>query len=74
MPDKTGTLADGDLLDGAVEVSRFLKKKGLKKMGPRGVYHYATQLGLTHLNGRLIGSKQKITRILTSGVADGEAA
>jgi hypothetical protein len=40
MTDKTEILADGDLLDGAEEVSDFLKKKGLKKLGPRGVYHY----------------------------------
>jgi hypothetical protein len=69
MTDKTEILADGDLLDGAEEVSDFLKKKGLKKLGPRGVYHYQKELGLTHLNGRLIGSKAKLAKLLT-----GEAA
>jgi hypothetical protein len=69
MADKTETLPDDDLLDGAGEVSDFLKKKGLKKMGPRGVYHYQDELGLTHLNGRLIGSKTKLTKLLTGDVA-----
>ena len=65
MVDKTNTLAEGDLLDGAGEVSKFLKELGLKKMGPRGVYHYQAQLGLKHLGGRLIGSKSKLTKLLT---------
>jgi hypothetical protein len=64
---KPETLTDGDLLDGAGEVSKFLKKKGLKNIGPRGVYHYQAALGLMHLNGRLIGSKIKITKVLTGG-------
>ncbi len=65
MSDKTEMLADDDLLDGAGEVSAFLKKKGLKKIGTRGVYHHQKALGLKHLDGRLIGSKQEITRRLT---------
>jgi 3-methyladenine DNA glycosylase Tag len=63
------TLPDDDLLDGAEEVSAFLKKKGLKKMGPRSVYHYKEALGLTPLNGRLIGSKTRLRKLLTGEVA-----
>jgi hypothetical protein len=67
MHDKPETLPDRDLLDGAAEVAAYLKKKGLKNIGQRGVYHYSKALGLTHLNGRLIGSKSKLAKLLTGG-------
>jgi hypothetical protein len=67
--DKSETLPDGDLLDGAEEVSEYLKKKGLKKIGRRGVYHYKGALGLINLDGRLIGSKNRLEKILTGGAA-----
>jgi hypothetical protein len=45
----SATLADDDLLDGADEVSKFLKKKGLKNIGaerclplPRCAWPYAS--------------------------------
>jgi hypothetical protein len=59
MPDKPESLAD-DLLDGADEIAAFIKK-----LTARQVYHYQEQLGLTHLGGKLIGSKREITRRLS---------
>jgi hypothetical protein len=56
VPDDLGS----DLLDGAQEVSDFVKI-----LSPRQVYDYQAELGLKHLRGRLIGSKQEITKRLT---------
>jgi hypothetical protein len=52
------------MLDGAEEISAFIKK-----LTPRQVYHYQAELGLTHLGGKLIGSKREITKRLTGRVA-----
>ena len=59
MPDKTESPAD-DLLDGAAEIAAFIEK-----LTERQVYHYQKQLGLTHLGGKLIGSKKEIARRLS---------
>jgi hypothetical protein len=62
MLEKNERLAD-DLLCGAEEIAEWT---GLT---PRQVYHQQRNLGLTHLGAMLIGSKNRLKKLLT-----GEAA
>jgi hypothetical protein len=50
-----------DLLFGAQEVADYLGRK------PRWVYHQQKNLGLGHCGATLIGSKSKLTKLLTNG-------
>jgi hypothetical protein len=49
-----------DLLFGAVEIARYIGRK------PRWVYHQQKNLGLSHVGATLIGSKTKLTKLLTN--------
>ena len=49
-----------DLLYGADAIAKFLKRK------PRWVYHQQAHLGLTHIGATVIGSKAKLTKLLTN--------
>jgi hypothetical protein len=52
-----------DLLFGATAIGRYIGRP------PRWVYHQQKNLGLGHIGATLIGSKTKLTKLLT-----GEAA
>ncbi len=55
-----GSLAS-DLLWGAEEVAEFINRK------PSFVYYAQEALGLTHVGALLVGSKSKLTKLLTGG-------
>jgi hypothetical protein len=56
--DHQETLGD-DLLYGADAIAKFLKRK------PRWVYHQQKHLGLAHVGATLVGSKARLTKLLT---------
>jgi hypothetical protein len=49
-----------DLLYGADAIAKFLKRK------PRWIYHQQKNLGLGHVGATLVGSKIKLTKLLTN--------
>jgi hypothetical protein len=49
-----------DLLYGADAIAKFLKRK------PRWIYHQRKNLGLAHVGATLVGSKAKLTKLLTN--------
>jgi hypothetical protein len=50
----------GDLLYGAQAIGDYLGRP------PRWVYHQQKNLGLSHVGATLIGSKTKLTKLLTN--------
>jgi hypothetical protein len=54
-----GREANSDFLWTADEIARFIKRT------PRFVYHQQKNLGLVHIGGTLVGSKSKLTKLLS---------
>jgi hypothetical protein len=51
--------ANADFLWTAAEIARFIQRT------ERFVYHQQKNLGLVHIGGTLVGSKSKLTKLLT---------
>jgi hypothetical protein len=49
-----------DLLYGAKPIAKYLKRS------ERWVYHQQRNLGLTHVGATLVGSKTKLTKLLSA--------
>jgi hypothetical protein len=58
-PKKRRDRGDSDFLWTASEIARFIKRT------ERFVYHQQKNLGLVHIGGTLVGSKAKLTKLLT---------
>jgi hypothetical protein len=51
-----------DILYGAAEIGRYIGRP------PRWVYHQQKNLGLGHIGATLVGSKTKLTKLLTNEI------
>jgi hypothetical protein len=60
--DARDEIISDDFLYGAKSIGRFVKRP------PRWVYHNQKDLGLIHIGATLVGTKTKITKILSGEV------